>query len=884
MHTRTALAFLLTLLITSALQAQTAADTAVLALFEKRCAECHKGDEEPDLHAGMSLRTLRDEPKYVVPGKADSSELFTRCTLPPDTKKRMPKSKGAPGEEDYRAPLTTEELQILRTWIEGDATSRTTARPFITDDAINNAILADLEKLTPRDSIPLVRYLTLTNLANTTDASGSARFTDTELDLYRGAVDKLLNSLSWRSDIVRAVPIDSEKTILRIYLPSYGWKAEFWERIISFYPYAILSGSKPERDAAALTNTALPRVRADWFIFALAQPPLYHEALELPGADGKEGADAALEKQLGVALTRNLQGGRALRSGFEKSGVSQGNRMIERHPQRDRGAYWKSYDFDPKRKDQLGGDLFAAPLGPVGLGLTTDSSHEFQHDGGEIIFNLPNGLQAYLLTDAKGKRLNTAPPNIVHDDSRPDGIIINGVSCMSCHHSGMFTPPADEVARVASAALRGDDATLVRALYQQPAIAKAIDEDSAKFIAAMAKCGAAPAKTAKDEPIRALYDRFRADITQHQLASEFGQSSEHFLTDMKRSKEERVRLLAAKLEQNVTIPRQSFLANFELIAETLALGNLRSFQAPPFVEFAVEPAKKAIATPKHIVLIAGEEEYRSEEFLPALASILQTEHGFKCSMIYSVDQSGFIDPNNPALTSSIQPLETADMIVMMIRFRQWSDETMGAFDKAIKRGIPIVGLRTSNHAFKFIPTDRWAEYNTWSKDVFGTGWVSHWGKHKTEATRGVVDLSTPNKSLINGVRDWFGDTDVYESTVPPDAAVIAHGLVLTGMTPDSPLSGRVVKTEGGERPVNAPPMPVAWSRSLNLGGAKNARVFYTSCGGPTDFLDESFRRLLVNAIYWGFELPVPQKASVTLPSSYKAVPYGYGTFIKGKRP
>jgi hypothetical protein len=605
------------------LHAQTAADTAVLALFEKRCAECHKDDEEPDLHAAMSLRTLRDDPKYITPGKADTAELFARTTLPADAKKHMPKSKGAPGEKDYRAPLTAEELQTLRTWIEGDAASRTTARPFITDDAINNIILADLEKLTPRDSIPLVRYLTLTNLANTTDASGSARFTDDELVLYRGAVDKLLNSLSWRSEIVRAVPIDAQQTILRIYLPSYGWKAEFWERIISFYPYAILSGSKPERDAAALTHTALPRVRADWFVFALAQPPLYHEALELPGADGQGGADAALEKQLGVALTRNLQGGRALRSGFEKSGVSQGNRMIERHPQCDGGAYWKSYDFDPQRKDQPGGDLFAAPLGPVGTGLTVDRSHEFQHDGGEIIFNLPNGLQAYLLTDAKGKRLNQAPTTIVHDSSRPDSIIINGVSCMACHHSGMFTPPADEVARVAAAAFRGDDATLVRTLYQQTAIAKAIDDDSARFIAAMKKCGVGSAASVKDEPVRALYDRFRADITRHQLASEFGQSSEHFLTDLKRSQEERVRLLAAKLEQNVTIPRRSFIANFELIAAALALGDLRIFEAPPFEEFGGKSnTVPLVGDPRLAQLDAGfKERYDSDAQKPFLTTV-----------------------------------------------------------------------------------------------------------------------------------------------------------------------------------------------------------------------------------------------------------------------
>src|ERR1700677_1299612 len=106
-------------------------DEAVLQLFEKRCSECHKSDEKPDLHGGASLRALRDNPKFITPGKADTSGLFARVSLPEGEKKRMPKSKGAPGDEDYRQPLTPAEKETLKAWIEGPEQGAI-ARQFIT--------------------------------------------------------------------------------------------------------------------------------------------------------------------------------------------------------------------------------------------------------------------------------------------------------------------------------------------------------------------------------------------------------------------------------------------------------------------------------------------------------------------------------------------------------------------------------------------------------------------------------------------------------------------------------------------------------------------------------------------------------------------------------
>ncbi len=558
-------------------------ESKVIAIFEKNCAECHKEDEEPAFHAGISLAKLRNDPKIVTPGKADTSELYRRVTLPVGQKKHMPKTKGMPGDKDYRVPLNAEDTGLLKQWIEAGS-APLPGRDFISDEQVTALIHQDLLRL-PVEQQRRVRYLTLTNLHNLPPAFVTA----TDLDSSRAAVSKLLNSLSYLPAITRPVSVDTQQTILRIDLNKYGWGDEFWARIASFYPYAILSGSVPERETQRLTGCNLPRMRADWFVFALAQPPLYHEALQIPGLDLKtDGADTELETRLGINVKRNLASGRALRAGFEQSGVSQGNRLIEHHTQRDGGGYWKSYDFDKDRKDKPGGDLFTAPLGPRGAGLTANENNVFKHDGGEIIFALPNGLQGYLLVNAAGRLINRGPTNIVHDNSRKDSAIINGVSCMSCHKTGMFLPPEDGMHTDVLGAnlLTGAERRLFFKLHDAEKLKSALDASTTRFVAALEKCGVNPA--AKDEPVRAVYDRFLAPITSTQLASEFGQSDVHFLEDLKKSPEARLRSIASRLASGNTLPRQSFVSNFRDITDELGLGKLLESQPPPFEEFGAK--------------------------------------------------------------------------------------------------------------------------------------------------------------------------------------------------------------------------------------------------------------------------------------------------------
>lgn len=307
---------------------------------------------------------------------------------------------------------------------------------------------------------------------------------------------------------------------------------------------------------------------------------------------------------------------------------------------------------------------------------------------------------------------------------------------------------------------------------------------------------------------------------------------------------------------------------------------------PGWLEF---PAGKGPGAGKHVVLLAGDEEYRSEESMPMLARILAERHGFKCTVLFSHDD-GVINPNNGASLGKPEALDSADALVLGLRFRKWNEEALKKFDAALNRGVPIVATRTSTHAFSGIPKDspyawyNWNNQGGFGRKVLGETWVSHWGNHKSEATRTAVEPGAEKLALLNGVGQIFGDTDVYEAHPPADATILLRGLVLKGMNPEDPLSERVKKTaDKKEQGVNSPAMAVAWTREVpNAGGTKN-RVLTTTMASASDLKDESLRRLLVNGVYWGLGLDVPAKADVTPVVEWKPGKYSFNLFQRGLR-
>ncbi len=283
---------------------------------------------------------------------------------------------------------------------------------------------------------------------------------------------------------------------------------------------------------------------------------------------------------------------------------------------------------------------------------------------------------------------------------------------------------------------------------------------------------------------------------------------------------------------------------------------------------------------KHVVLLAGDEEYRSEEAMPMLAKILSTHHGFDTTVLFSHDPDGTINPNNTATLGKPDALDTADVIVMSLRFRNWPDEAMRHFDAAMQRGVPVIGLRTSTHAFKLAAPSTFQQYNDFGKNTLGEKWVSHWGAHKSEATRAVIEAANFNHPLLHGVVDIFGDTDVYEANPPADATILLRGQVLAGMTPNSAPAARE-KSAG--RPINDPMMPIAWTREVKTATGKSQKVLCTTMGAATDLASAGLRRLVVNGVFWSAGLEVPASAEVATVGDFKPSNYSTNGFKKGLR-
>jgi hypothetical protein len=309
--------------------------------------------------------------------------------------------------------------------------------------------------------------------------------------------------------------------------------------------------------------------------------------------------------------------------------------------------------------------------------------------------------------------------------------------------------------------------------------------------------------------------------------------------------------------------------------------------ADPWV---VYEGKEGPGKGKHIVLISGDEEYRSEEALPQLGMILAKHHGFKCTVLFSINKKdGTIDPNTRDNIPGLEALRTADLAVFALRFRELPDEQMKHIVDYVEAAKPIIGLRTSTHAFNTSKKSKYARYHWQSrvwpggfgKQVLGETWVAHQGGHGSEATRGILAPGAKDHPILRGINDGdiFGPTDVYtvHLPLPGDSKPLVLGQVVAGMKPtDPPVKGKK----------NDPMMPVAWVKTFAPSQGKKARVFTTTLGASQDLLYEGTRRMLVNACYWavGLEERIPVRSNVELVGEYKPRQFRNNNFVKGRKP
>ncbi|MCY3552164.1 MAG: leucine-rich repeat domain-containing protein [Candidatus Poribacteria bacterium] len=472
-------------------------------ILQTKCLDCHGPHGTFTENLVIDSASGLVDTGAVIPGQPLNSNLYARLVTADNTK-RMPLG---------RDPLDDASLRVISDWIAAGAPSWETQYDvtFIPTDAMFTAMQQHIQTLNPFDQ-PFARYFTMTHLYNA-GKSPEAR------NAYKIALAKLVNSLSWGFDIHNPHPIDDTETIFYIDLRNYDWDLrDAWTQIEGVYPYAIAFDEETQAGLRAkLANLQqtmdcdVPFVHVDWFLATASLPPLYHNILRLPETERE------LEQELGVDAYRNLQrdpGRRVWRAGTNDSGVSNHNRVVERHTAR-YGAYWKSHDFAGSTDAQ---NIFTHPL-------------SFERDGGEVIFNLPNGLQAYYIADKSGTRIDVAPTEIVSDPAAKDPAVRNGLSCIGCHTKGMktFTDQVRSAIEQTANPLYDKDYALL--LYvTQDKMDTLLAEDTARYKTALEKTGGVFGGI---EPVHRFYEAFQDALEAPDAAASVGLQTEDFLSQIR---------------------------------------------------------------------------------------------------------------------------------------------------------------------------------------------------------------------------------------------------------------------------------------------------------------------------------------------------------------
>ncbi|MCY4569393.1 MAG: leucine-rich repeat domain-containing protein [Candidatus Poribacteria bacterium] len=467
-------------------------------ILEQKCLTCHgpNGPFTEELIIESAAQLVASG--AVVRGVPVQSELFKRL-LDADDAKRMP--LGQPR-------LSAAEIQKIGAWIQAGAPSWDIEHDvsFISTDKMLTTIQNHLKTLSAFDR-PSARYFTTTHLYNAGEGPEVLRAAEI-------ALSKLVNSLSWGYTVVKPEAIDAQRTVFYIDLRDYEWDTRAaWTQIETAYPYVIAydATTRPvlHQKLTALREEMVcevPFVHVDWFLAVASLPPLYHDILSLPETE------AELERELGIDVGGNLRrapGLRVMRSGTNDSGVSAHNRVVERHSFRN-GAYWKSHDF-------------ASSVGPKNI---LQNPLSFDRDGGEVIFNLPNGLQAYYVSDGAGNRIDVAPTAIVSNPAASDPAVRNGLSCIGCHTEGMKT--FEDVVRVAYEKLAPSPIKeqVLRLYVEKAEMDRFVAQDTARYRVALEATGGIFGGI---EPVHRFHEKFQEALDVSQAAASVGLEASTFL-------------------------------------------------------------------------------------------------------------------------------------------------------------------------------------------------------------------------------------------------------------------------------------------------------------------------------------------------------------------
>jgi mono/diheme cytochrome c family protein len=512
-------------------------------LLENRCASCHGGGaaNQGGFNTVLDINAMIDTGK-VVPSKPESSPLYAMLrsgAMPPKSVSDRPSS---------------DEVQYVHDWIDCGAPSQARAagsESFVDVDERLETMLKDLKSFDDSDR-PGIRYIDLYNLAN-------AGYSEKDLDVYRDAVSFLLNSLSSGLRVVAPQRVDDRGLMFRVELDDYGWTAETWATIVESYPYAVQYDKDSQlfpydevssQQIREETGEAIPYIQADWLIAHAVRPPLYYDILGIPGSL------AELEADLGLDISANIENEQVRRAGFRDPTDSRNDRVVERHElDGGQGALWISYDF----ADGLGkSDVFAHPL-------------DYEADAMHIAYNLPNGMQAYLATDASGQRVSKSDNAVVQDPLSRDGAVEPGLSCFSCHGDQGIMAKADEVRQSFTlSGVGGETLETVLSLY-------APNDELMELFAADAELYTTARSFAVEEALdestmHAIDDRHLDELGILEVSAVLGIRQEELERALRASPQRFPASVRALMVEGGVVKRDGFDAVFPDVVRALSLG------------------------------------------------------------------------------------------------------------------------------------------------------------------------------------------------------------------------------------------------------------------------------------------------------------------------
>ena len=281
----------------------------------------------------------------------------------------------------------------------------------------------------------------------------------------------------------------------------------------------------------------------------------------------------------------------------------------------------------------------------------------------------------------------------------------------------------------------------------------------------------------------------------------------------------------------------------------------------------------------HIVFVTGDEEYRSEESMPMLARILKRDYGFRVTVLYALNDNGYIDPNVLDNIPGLAILEEADMMVLFTRFRALPDSQAHYILNFAESGKPMAGFRTSTHAFLYRDDSLRAHRNNeWPTKVFGQQWITHHG-HFDDGANPLTEVTLienmADHPVLRGVDpfpaySWLYHVHGGDHSLYGDSAPLLTGRALQSSHANNDRLDRFPLTN-----------PVAWTKTYTGTSGTAARVFFTTLGHPYDFKDPSMRRLALNGILWALGEEVPEGgANPELAAPYEPNNSGFGDKFK----